>query len=372
VPVSFTGGFHQYRDGRGDRSWQYRHHRLDEFMRRHQSIAASFRERGFNTAAVTMNPWTTTETAFDRGFDEFIDLEAADRELFADRPLLQALDGVFESQALSGRTPWSSQRYWFVQWEGVYPLVQNVLEQLESPYFCWVFLLDCHLPYISPRRLRAEGSTFDTLSHLYRYGRWKVGDAEITNKGAEALERGYRDTVRSVDAFLDQLLTDVTEHGDEPALVIHSDHGEGLGEHGTFSHQRQLYEQNLRVPLVVHDGTGQDTVDEPVSLRSLPTVLKTVSDDERAFDPREVTQRFTLSQTEFGDRVALRGQRFKYVRTQSGERLYDLQADPTERKDHSAAAPDVCRELSRLLDARLADQHERRGHYDAVADLQIG
>jgi arylsulfatase A-like enzyme len=372
VPVSFTGTFHQYRDGRDERGWQYRHRRLGEFMRRHGSLAASFRDRGFDTAAVTMNPWTTTETSFDQGFDEFVDLEAADRDLFADRPTLRVLDGVLESDLLEGRTPWSSQRYWFVQWEGVYPLIRDVLERLESPYFCWVFLLDCHLPYIAPRRLRTEGSTLGTLSHLYRYGRWKLRDAELTDRDAEALRRAYRDTVRSVDAFLDRLVTDVTERGDDPALVVHSDHGEGLGDHGTFSHERRLYEENLRVPLVVHDGRARATVDDPVSLKSLPTVLERVSGDDRPFDPRAVTQRFTLSQTEFGDRVALRGRRFKYVRTRDEERLYDLESDPTEREDLAAAAPEVRGELARLTDARMADQRERRAHYDAVAELQGG
>lgn len=369
MPTVFTGAFHQYRDGRDERGWQYRHRRLGEFMRRHRSVAETMRERGFDTAAVTMNPWTTRETSFDRGFDEFVDLDDADRDLFSDRPLLRTLDRVFESGPLAGRTPWSSQRYWFVHWEGVYPLIRDVIDGLSSPYFLWVFLLDCHLPYISPRRLRSEQSTRGTLSHLYRYGRWALGDGALTERDAAGLERAYRDAVSSTDTFVDRLVTDVTDRGDDPAVVVHADHGEGLGEHGTFSHQRRLYEENIRVPLVVHNAGEHATVGDPVSLRRLPDLVRAVSDDG-GFDPDAITRRWTLSQTEFGDRVALRGTRFKYIRNEDDEEMYDLRTDPAERENLVDTYPEVHRELARLTDTRLADLRERRAHYDAAAELE--
>ena len=63
---------------------------------------------------------------------------------------------------------------------------------------------------------------------------------------------------------------------DRTLLIVTSDHGEGLGEHGLFDHGESLYRPEIHVPLMIVLPAGQRTtgvVREPVSLRDLPATI---------------------------------------------------------------------------------------------------
>ncbi|HIG17841.1 MAG TPA: hypothetical protein EYQ31_11490, partial [Candidatus Handelsmanbacteria bacterium] len=61
-----------------------------------------------------------------------------------------------------------------------------------------------------------------------------------------------------VDTTLGLLVDTVAELGltDRTLFVVTSDHGEGLGSHGWPLHGSRLYDEQLRVPLIVHDTGG--------------------------------------------------------------------------------------------------------------------
>ena len=65
--------------------------------------------------------------------------------------------------------------------------------------------------------------------------------------------RAYRGEVRYVDAQLGHLLDRLTLLGlrDETAVIVTSDHGEGLGDHGLLKHGSNLFDELVRVPLLV-------------------------------------------------------------------------------------------------------------------------
>ena len=63
----------------------------------------------------------------------------------------------------------------------------------------------------------------------------------------------YLGEVAATDHFLEPLLAPILDGRDEPSLVVlTSDHGEGLGEHGELTHGLFAYESTLHVPLVVY------------------------------------------------------------------------------------------------------------------------
>src|SRR5690606_28869099 len=57
--------------------------------------------------------------------------------------------------------------------------------------------------------------------------------------------------------------------------IVSSDHGEAFGEHDTWEHTKTLYDEMIRVPLLVRGpGVVPRVIDEPVTLLDLgPTVL---------------------------------------------------------------------------------------------------
>ncbi len=92
------------------------------------------------------------------------------------------------------------------------------------------------------------------LLWVHYFGPHAVLDTRIKFlKGLRRLVTGYPDRVvstdREVGRFLEAL--DEFDFGSEPFVILHSDHGEALGEHGFVGHGRYLYEDNLRIPLIM-------------------------------------------------------------------------------------------------------------------------
>lgn len=360
VPPSFTGAF--LRPGvygswaEKTERWRERRARIRRHMGRHRTLAERLRDRGYATAAVTANPWTTRETGFDAGFDEFTAIgEDADVEP----------TGLFER--VVDRVAGTNRHGWLLTWQDYYADVLAASESLAEPYFLWVFLLDPHQPYVAPRRCREETTGPGSYYANYRYNRFHAFTDDLPRHLHVRLERSYRDAIRSSDGFLARLRDDLAD--DDPVLVVHSDHGEAFREHGVYSHRPQLYEENVRVPLVVGGGdVPPGRVAGPTSLRRLPAMLADLAD--RRFDPDEHATDHVVCRTEEGERTGVRTRDWKYVRggedwpyVRVGEprELYDLRADPGERANLAPDRSDGAAAFDALLDASAADLAERAG-----------
>lgn len=93
----------------------------------------------------------------------------------------------------------------------------------------------------------------------------------ITPLQRAALVDRYDGEIRFMDHHLGRLLGALrtADRYDKALIVITSDHGEAFGEHNLMGHGRWLYEEVLRVPLIVRlpGGRGSGTVmNDPVSI----------------------------------------------------------------------------------------------------------
>ena len=194
------------------------------------------------------------------------------------------------------------------------------------------------------------------------------GNAETMSPAVrESLQRSYRDTVRAVDGFLAKLWRDVV--ADDPAVIVHSDHGESFGEHGNYGHHhRQLYEENIHVPYVVANAGCQARIEAPTTLASLPELTLDVA-TSGAVDPRRVTAPRVLSTNVSGTVRAVRQRRYKFIQDGS-ERLFDLERDPNEQIDVSTAAPEKLRACREHLDRHDGHIRELSQLSDAAATLE--
>jgi arylsulfatase A-like enzyme len=163
-------------------------------------------------------------------------------------------------------------------------------------------------------------------------------------------------------------------------VLLIGDHGEGLSQHGEFSH-RGIWEEQLRVPLMMRV-PGERARRDSVLISAVdvfPTLLGFVDSD--AFEPffeqasgRDVFAgngdgRFVLSQDsgqKMGKpdyRYSLTTERWKYIWFPDGDDeedlLYDLTADPFELRDVSEENREVALALRDSLRAQLAAQTER-------------
>lgn len=158
------------------------------------TLAERFTERGYETAAFVTNPHIGANWGFARGFEHFYELKSR-------RAYLRA--------------------------EGVTRRVETWLRSRETgerPLFLYVHFMDPHLPYLSGAR------PF-------------LGSFDV---------RAYGEELRYLDRHLAELLNGFEGRFDQTGVVIvTSDHGEELGEHGRFGHGQSVYPELTRIPLIV-------------------------------------------------------------------------------------------------------------------------
>jgi arylsulfatase A-like enzyme len=65
----------------------------------------------------------------------------------------------------------------------------------------------------------------------------------------------YQNEVRYLDFFVKNVIEQYKELGlyDNTIFVIYGDHGEGFGEHDLFQHDNTIYQEGLKVPLIIHE-----------------------------------------------------------------------------------------------------------------------
>jgi arylsulfatase A-like enzyme/Tfp pilus assembly protein PilF len=208
------------------------------------------------------------------------------------------------------------------------------------PFFLFVHLFEPHTPYAAPEPYRSR------YSEPY--------DAEVA----------HADSI--VGAFLEQL----KQRGiyDRALIVVLSDHGEGLMDHGEAEHGVFLYREAIHVPLLIKlpgSERAGTTRTEPVQLIDLaPTLAKFAGAEFRGAGrslldppgpPREIFSETMYPRIHLGwsELRSLVGEKYHYIQAPAPE-LYDIESDPTEKKNVLAEQRRV---LARMR-ATLA-QHDR-------------
>jgi arylsulfatase A-like enzyme len=157
-----------------------------------------------------------------------------------------------------------------------------------GPLFLFLQYMEPHAPYQPPAPFRAQAAPDVSDETMRRANDLLVGLqwSALTAADVAALSSLYDGEVAAVDAELRTLFEGLEERGvlDGALVLVTADHGEEFREHGPMAHGFTLYNQAIRVPLVVV-GTPFPpgvTVDSNVSLLDVaPTVLGLV------FEPAE-------------------------------------------------------------------------------------
>lgn len=234
-----------------------------------------------------------------------------------------------------------------LQWLGAVPA--------DGPFFAWVHFFDAHGPHEPPEPYRSQ------LADPY--------DGELAY----------------ADAQLGRLLNEIERlrPGAPTAVIVVADHGEALGDHGEESHGVFLYDETLRVPLVVvppHSTTAAARrVSEPVSNTAVAPLLLELAGlgadlrpaawdgqhlrsllsadaptNGRPADPIYLETRLPYDYHRWHPLTGIVWQGYKLVSSPRPE-LYDLTDDPGELRDLATADPQRAAELQRRLDQLIAD-----------------
>jgi len=182
--------------------------------------------------------------------------------------------------------------------------------------------------------------------------------------------RPYDGEIATADAVVARFVSFLKQRGlyDRAILVLLSDHGEGLGDHGEDEHGVLLYREEVRVPLLLKLPASRDAgrrIATPVGIIDIfPTVAALLGQPP----PKEIAGRFLLASSGKGEAVrhiysetlypryhfgwsdlaSLTDDRYQYIHAPRAE-LYDWLSDPAERKDLASGLPAPFRGLRAQL-----------------------
>ncbi len=275
----------------------------------------------------------------------------------------------------------------------------------EGRVFLWVHLFDPHAPYRSSSRFekRASGEDPQLIEFLSTrlgvdprfFGRLdNLLDVYLDEGTGFESGRAGANLTRIIDAYDSELLTVDEAVGrlfqgmeslglnEDSLWIVSGDHGEGLGNHNWLGHGKHIYNEQLRIPLILYTPTGSFAkarqVDEVVgqvdllptlaALLDLPVSTSGNSLLDLLAGGRSPDRRFAFSQRrefsgresrkrsgnhEPGDAFALQDREWKYIwRTKGGDEFFHVGDDPYE--------------LSNLVGRGLPQEGEFRSHLSAI------
>ena len=140
-------------------------------------------------------------------------------------------------------------------------------------FLLWVHYFDPHSPYAPPSEFAVPKDQEVDLTGK------SLTDQVTTHEALEKLNRSYRGEVQYADAQVGQLMAALDRLGlaDSTALILTSDHGEGLGDHALIQHGKNLYSELVDVPLIVKAPgiTSGQRLEGAAQLEDLfPTILQ--------------------------------------------------------------------------------------------------
>jgi arylsulfatase A-like enzyme/cytochrome c-type biogenesis protein CcmH/NrfG len=252
------------------------------------------RQRGYSTAGFVSSFVLRKETGLARGFDLYDDA-------FVRRP-----EATFADVGRSGAATYEAARPWLAA-------------RGATPFFLFFHIYEPHLPYTPP----------PPFSSIYR-------------------DRPYDGEIAEADRVVGLLIAELKRLGlyERSLVLVLSDHGEGLGDHGEDEHGLLLYRESLQVPLLIKlpDGERAGTsVASPVQLIDLvPTLADRLdlnlpapirgSSLLASLPDRALYAESYYAQIHFGWQPlhSLVAEGHQYIESSAPE-LYDLTTDSAER-----------------------------------------
>jgi len=349
------------------------------------TLTRALKEHGYATAAFHSNPWLSSYFGYHRGFDTFdYSVHRSGRESLLSRPkkLVKHIIGTngklydFLCQVygalMIGRSHYGC--------EDLNKKAMRWLHDNSDNFFLWLHYMDVHEPYLPPQGiiLPFNKRHLAKLNRKAEHNKYMGSEPNSLSAGEvnELLDL-YAAKVGYVDEAIGSFLRALKQSNilDNTLIIVTADHGQQFMEHRYYGHRSCLYDELIRVPLIIFDpGLKSNVISQQVSLLDLaPTILdilgiekpkaflgnsllplmsgdkgktgnlEAISEaDVLSILGAKITKRLDVNQSV----ISLRTGKWKYIYTEGGQdELYCLEDDSKETKNIINVEPDMAKEL---------------------------
>jgi arylsulfatase A-like enzyme len=338
----------------------------DRLPEERETLAERLQAAGYRTAGFYSGPFLHPAFGLEQGFDEWISCTRFDAsgaqdeetvrgtEEFAAR-LDDSHEDVTSPKLLAEVRAWLARR------------------ADERPFFLFVHMWDPHYNYIPPPPYDRR---FDPDYDGPQDGRglWKKRTIQkaLPARDLEHVIALYDGEIAFTDEHIGLIADELATRGllDETLVVVAADHGEEFFEHGAFGHHRTLMDEGLLVPLVLRYPArvpaGRAVASQVRLADVAPTVLELcgLAPFTSAYGSSLVpllegpgADRAAFAELHIDQQEALRIPALKAMSARGGgvaesaTFVFDLAADPDERRSLPARAPLYQRGARELAEA---------------------
>jgi arylsulfatase A-like enzyme len=238
--------------------------------------------------------------------------------------------------------------------------VSEAIQWIESlkrePFFLGLNFQSSHLPYMVPRDFprRFGPAKLDFTIRFAHFPREKI----------QIVKDIYADSLAYVDAQIARLFEYLKSKGmwDSTIIVLTGDHGQAFYEHGFASHASAIFNEVMKVPLVIRapqlkpgteDGVAQhvDIAPAIVGLLGLPVHPSFQGIDllTRPLDPKRSAYMVAQTPLAYQYGIVRSGYKLIYDERDRQYSLYDLVSDPGEKTNIASSRPELLNELAKRL-----------------------
>jgi len=164
----------------------------------------------------------------------------------------------------------------------------------DKPFFLFANFLEAHLPYDPPTQYRQKhlNDLQTDRSISVKWGHeYNAGLHSTSRVDWDTVKRLYGGDVNTADKLLEGLIKILKQEDlyENTILVVTSDHGENLGDHGMLAHMYSIHETLLSVPLIIHapQHLAKEVRNNPVMLTDIFATILDLAKVEYAETPRE-------------------------------------------------------------------------------------
>lgn len=316
------------------------------------TLAEALKKEGYQTIGITSNMMTHRQYGFAKGFDVYDDFSVS-----------LAPSATSEHAASQAGTSPTLTR-----------LAQNKLNARDpdKPLFLFVLYIDPHWDYLPPAPYD-NMFTNDPVPAMRQI--WALNRRVLAEDVKRRIVDAYDGEIRYTDSHVANLIAFIEAESpkkDNTAIVFCADHGEAFWERGFVSHGNNLYEEEVRVPLVIQppktrtlvpDGgavvTGQvGLIDVAPTLLDLAGITPPATWQGRSLVPYlgggTVDEKPIVMETRIrkGIERGVRTSRYKITARApfaTPAEAYDLVADPSETNNLVTAGAPLPDEIDALI-----------------------